>query len=423
MTRSHRLLCLCVVTTALSACSPADPDVQIAADKARFPPLSATRPPGSDCSENDSAAIRRGSHPLGPTGGWLATAVVDDARVLDPSVTPSHHGTTATAVLMAHESVIAGYIRVASVGVLQARTYDDIYGTAYGGWSPSRLALRPTAQPVFVALGRSAYGDGGLSQVHEVCWTPEGADTGVIVYSSAFAPRDPPLRTRQVFRAEELGVSGQTYNDQLAVRMLVEVLQDRDITAAIDLVGRSEVLLGALPPAVDAGTGLPIPSRILRAREWADLLAFKLGLGVGEPGFAAAADALAVVVGPRAETRFRFGVERYERMLPLYRWVDARIRGEAIDLPDEARLQRGVMGFDPVAIVRQLGGAAPKHSQAPSVRFWAGVNAYADGDRNRAAIELATWLDSLSNGPPAGFEMGAAVRLLATLREGEVAPR
>ncbi len=94
-----------------------------------------------------------------------------------------------------------------------------------------------------------------------------------------------------------------------------------------------------------------------------------------------------------------------------------------MDLPDEARLQRGVMGFDPVAIVRQLGGAAPKHSQAPSVRFWTGVKAYADGDRSRAATELATWLDSPSTGPPAGFEKGSAVRLLANLREGEVAPR
>lgn len=416
MTTRVALIGVCACAAAVAGCSRVDPSVQIAADKARFPPLSAARPLGSPCSENDSASIKRGTHPLGPTGGWLATAVVDDARVLDASALPSFSGATVTAVLMAHESVIAGYMRVASEGVLRARTYDDIYGSAYGGWSPSRLALRPTAQPVFVALGRSAYGDGGLSQVHEVCWTPRGAATGVIVYSSAFAPRDPPLRTRQVFRAEELGVLGQTYNDRLALQMLVEVLPERDLTAAIDLVGRAEALLGALPPAVDGTTGAPIPSLLFHARDWADLLAFKLGLSVGEPGFAATADELEAITAKQADSRFHFGVERYERLLPLYRWVDARVRGEAIELPNASRLQRGVMGFDPVTIVRYLNDGGPERPRTSLLPFWAGVRAYATGDRRRAAAELSTWLDSPPPGPSAGFEMGAAARLLAIMR-------
>jgi hypothetical protein len=188
------------------------------------------------------------------------------------------------------------------------------------------------------------------------------------------------------------------------------------MTVANDLVGRAEVLLKALPPAVDGATGAPIPSRLFRTREWADILAFKLGLSVGEPGFAETADELEAIVAKRADSRFRFGVERYERLLPLYRWVDARVRGEAMELPDAARLQRGVMGFDPVTILRHLRGADAERHRASRMPFWAGVKAFADGDSHRAATELTTWLNSPLPGLPAGFEIGAAVRLLNRLR-------
>jgi hypothetical protein len=322
-------------------------------------------------------------------------------------------------VLVAHEQVIAGYVRAAAAGTLQARTYDDVYGSVYGGWSPVRLDIKPTPRPVFVALGRSAYGDGGLSQVHEVCWTSKGSPQGVIVYSSAYPAAGPVLRAREIFRADDLGARGAYYNSGLALRMLAEILQDRDLPAAEAFLDQATALLDSLPPAVDGASGAAIPSRVFRSREWADLLAFRLGLAVGRPPFAAVASELETVVTLRDSGRFCFDCERYARLLPLYRWVDARMRTPGAALPDASTLQRGVGGYDPVAIVGLLGGGQPeRRHQASTTRFWEGVRACTAGDRSRGEDDLAGWLALPPPAAASGFELGAAARLLDGLQAG-----
>jgi hypothetical protein len=113
------------------------------------------------------------------------------------------------------------------------------------------------------------------------------------------------------------------------------------------------------------------------------------------------------------------GRERYERLLPLYRWVDARIRTPGAALPDPSTLQRGVGGYDPVTIVGLIGGGEPeRRHQAPTIRFWEGVRAYAAGDRSRAGADLAGWLALPPPATASGFEVGAAARLLDGLRAG-----
>jgi len=283
---------------------------------------------------------------------------------------------------------------------------------------PALSLTRPTPRPVFVALGRSAYGDGGLSQVHEVCWTSKGGTQGVIVYSSAYPAAGPALRARDVFRAEDLGARGAYYNSGLALRMLAEILQDRDLSAAEALLDQATALLDSLPAAVDGTSGAAIPSRVFRSREWADLLAFRLGLAVGRTSFEAVAGELEAVVKVRDSGPFCFDCERYARLLPLYRWVNTRMRTPGAALPEPSTLERGVGGYDPVGIVGLLGGEPERRHQTPTTRFWEGVRAYAAGDRSRAGADLAGWLALPPPATASGFELGAAARLLDGLQAG-----
>ncbi len=405
-----------VLAAPLLACR--DPHAQIEQDKNRFPALSLARPLGSPCFPGDSASVKRGRHPLGPTGGWSRTAEVDYARTLQHPDPSGQTRDAPTHVLVAHGQVIAGYVRAAAEGTLQVRTFDDVYGSVYGEWSPVRLDVRPTPRPVFVALGRSAYGDGGLSQVHEVCWTPKGGTQGVVVYSSAYPAAGPALRARDVFRAEDLGARGAHYNSGLALRMLAEILQDRDLPTAEAFLDQATALLDSLPAAVDGASGAAIPTRVFRSREWADLLAYRLGLAVGRPSFEGVAREFEAVVTSRDSGRFCFDCERYARLLPLYRWVDALMRTPGAALPDPSSLQRGTWGYDPVGIVGLLGGQPERPRQTPTTRFWEGVRAYAAGDRSRAGADLAGWLALPPSATVSGFELGAAARLLSGLQAG-----
>jgi hypothetical protein len=409
-----RLALAIALAAPLFACR--DPYAQIEQDRKRFPALSLARPVGSACFAGDSASVARGRHPLGPTGGWSRTAEVDYARTLRRPDPPGQTGDATMYALVAHGQVIAGYVRTATEGTLQVRTYDDVYGSVYGGWSPVRLDIRPTPRPVFVALGRSAYGDGGSSQVHEVCWTSKGDTQGVILYSSAYPAAGPALRARDVFRDEDLGAHGAYYNSGLALRMLAEILQDRDLHAAEAFLDRAAALLDSLPAAVDGASGAAIPSRVFRSREWADLLAFRLGLAVGRPSFEGVAGEFETVVKSRDAGRFCFDCDRYERLLPLYRWVHARTRTPGAALPDPSTLQRGVGGYDPVAIAGLLGGEPERRHQTPTVRFWSGVRACAAGDRSGAETDLAGWLAQPAPATASGFELAAAARLLDGLQ-------
>jgi hypothetical protein len=262
-----------------------------------------------------------------------------------------------------------------------------------------------------VALGRGSFGDGGLSQVTEVCWTPRGSGEGRIVFSSAHPQPGPPLRARELFRAGDLEI-GERLNGPLAVRMLSELIQERDEGAARDFLEEAAEILTASPGALDGSTRKPIPARELYADDWADLLAFQLGLAVGGPDFPFAARALEETVGAPSAARFCRGCDRYRKLLPLYRWVDARARGERGEPPSPAKLESGVVGHDPVAIARLLRGEAPESQAAAELRFWSGVKRFAAGDGEAAAKELSAWLDSPPAGLPAGFERGAALVLL-----------
>jgi hypothetical protein len=410
---------LLVVGLALSGCMewPRPSEGRLDRDEKRYPKLSAGRGLGSPCGPNDGATIRRATrHPLGPTGSWNGVAVLEAGRSVDPSLLKPF-GSAVAVALMPVGAVYAGYVQAGVAGTLRARTYDDVYGEVYGGWSPSTLDVSPTPAPVFVALGRSVYGDGGLRQVHEVCWTSKGSADGVVVFSTAHEPSRPPFERRQVFRPDDLGGTGFV-DTTLAAQLFDEHLRAGDGPAARALVGELERRLGRLPGAVDGTTGAPIPSRAFHAEAWADLLAVKAGLSVGTPGFGSAADELERLVALASGAPSCLGCEAHRGMLPLFRWLDASARGGQAAVPDPARLPRGPVGHDPSAIARGLLGrrsaAVPAMLDA-TAGFWSGARALTAGDRDAARAAFETFLRA-SPRPVANFEGGAATALLESLR-------
>ena len=73
-----------------------------------------------------------------------------------------------------------------------------------GGWSPAFVEYEPQPQPVCVAFSLCIVGDGGLDQVHELCWIPEGEEKGVIVFSTAH-PEQSELKAHELFLPRHMG--------------------------------------------------------------------------------------------------------------------------------------------------------------------------------------------------------------------------
>ena len=144
------------------------------------PRISASRPIGSRCSANDSASIKRAaSHPLVHGGVWADKSTVnfDRTRMLQ-----------ANELEFDNKHYIVGYVRFDTAGELRMRSYDDLYGAVYCGWSPAPLKLpkREEQSSAFVKFDQCWVGHDGAEPVQEVCWFPEGQAEGTIVFSSAF---------------------------------------------------------------------------------------------------------------------------------------------------------------------------------------------------------------------------------------------
>ena len=406
-----------VLLYAAPACNGCDPYAQIERDAKRWPLLSITRPPGSACGPHDSASVRRARvHPLYPTGTWSAVAEFDVRRSLEEAP-PLIPGTSVRAALMPVAQVFAGYLQAPTEGTLQARTYDDVYGAVYGGWAPKGLTLSPAVRPVFVVLGRSAWGDGGLRQVHEVCWIPYGTSEGVVVFSTAHPPPQPPLRLSQVYRTEDLGHRGW-FNETLVAQLVDEFARDASPSKARALLDVAEPLLAALPSVTDGSTGLPIAPTVFYARQWVELLTMRLGLAVGRNDFDAIGSRLEALLSSPGGSRFCHGCERELDFLPLYRFVDARARKVAVPVPDEGALAQGAMGRNPKVIARFLrAGLPPKRPRLlePHTGFWEGVKALSDGDDANAQRVLKAWLGAAPSNV-ARFETCAAAALIESFR-------
>ncbi len=195
---------------------------------------------------------------------------------------------------MVHHNYLTGFVQFEEAGELKVRSYDDTYGSVYCGWSAAKLSLAASKNPTLVRFGRCAVGDGGLDQVHEVCWFARGKSEGKIIYSSAHpAPTFNPV---DLYRSGDLG-NRIYFNDRLAFTTIEAALKLGRIPLAEQILKDSFGALERLENLVDGASGKPILARQYYREHWVRLMAFKLGLSLGKPDFTPQADALAVELG------------------------------------------------------------------------------------------------------------------------------
>ncbi len=263
-----------LTTTLITACG-----ADLEADKKKYPALSTERLVGSKCGVNDSASVKRAAmHPLGPTGGWNLYG--RENNQVDYSRTKK----LAANYLVLDRGGISGYVKFDKPGYLQARSYDDIYGDVYCGWSPEKLEVNPTKDYVYVSLGTCSVGDGGLEQVHEVSWFPQGQQEGIIVFSSAHPEKPSPLTASDLYRPDLLGNESQ-FNDRLASETISDYLRQSNFKKANEVIDASRTLLSKMRDSVDGTTRKPISAKEMNREQWAMIQTYRLGLALGESNF------------------------------------------------------------------------------------------------------------------------------------------
>lgn len=339
--------------------------------------------------------------------------MVDHTRTVDRT---SNH--------LVFADVIKGYVKVDKPGYLQARCYDDYYGNVYCGWSPSRLQLKPTAKPVYVELDTCSVGDGGLDEVHEVCWFPDGAKEGVLIFSTAHPSPAPKLRPADLYRLPSLG-NAYRFEDRVFEETLYDYLSHGELKQAEKLYDDGMSVLSTMRDGQEGASGKRIPAKDLHADSWWVPLCYKAGINVGEPGFAPAFTELkSTASGDSQYGRHLFN--SYKVMFPLYSWVDQVVRNpQSAKLPD-SEVPRAIYGHDPRVLVPYLKAEPSDPPTEESERklkheigkFWIGMRAYARKDSAEARRNFAEYLQERHSSPDA-FEMAVAAKLLSDIEAGQ----
>jgi len=402
ITRSTSIATIFLLTvTALTACS-----ADLEADKQRFPGLSKERPVGSKCSLKDSASIRRATeHPLHPTGGWNLYG--RENNQVDYSRTKQLDANC----LILDRGGISGYVKFSEPGYLQARSYDDVYGDVYCGWSPDKLEIKPTKDYVYVALGTCSVGDGGLEQVHEVSWFPQGKIDGIIVFSSAHPCDKSKLTASDLYRPDLLGNQYQ-FNDSLAAAVISDYLRQGNFKKANEVIEASASKLRKMNDSVDGTTRKPIAARALNQGNWAMIQTYTLGLALGQPNFDSCFNNLeSTINAPSRDSHSN--CEAYRKLLPIYKWLNNKLVGKPAKL-DLSALERSYVDSEPNTISKYLLGETPesefqRHSRG-SAEFWIGVHRYLAGDKKRAKANFQKFLEQ-KNSDLMAFEIAAAAKL------------
>lgn len=338
-----------LLLTILIVCSCKRAQSVVEEDKKKYPLISAERPIGSVCYPDDSASVkRRRFHPMGPTGGWGSTAQMDTQRTKDLDKN----------VFSRIGPDLAGYVRFPVRGRLIMRSYDDVYGDVHCGWSPVSVEYTPQPQHVYVLFSHCGMGDGGLDQVHELCWFPAGQEKGEIVYSSAHNI-DNELKPYELFVPKHIGVvagPGQRqhfyFHFHEADKIFDSLLAAGEMERARTLISENINNLKHLSPAVDGSTQKPISSMRFHRDTIVKLLLLKAGVDLfnssAEQALSNAKDVLSL------EPVFPNPTDYAKDLIDLYIWAVNRVQGVNMPLPiipDEANR---VNGHDPRLIVRIL---------------------------------------------------------------------
>jgi hypothetical protein len=402
-----------LLATALVTACGADTEAILEADKRRFPALSQDRLVGDKCSVKDSASVRRvAMHPLGPTGGWNLYG--RENNQIDYSRTKK----LAANYLVLDRGGISGYVKFDKPGYLQARSYDDVYGDVYCGWSPDKLEIKPTKDYIYVSLGTCSVGDGGLEQVHEVSWFPQGQQEGIIVFSSAHPDKPSPLTAADLYRPDLLGNEYQ-FDDLLAAKTIADYLRQGNLQKADEVITASLTLLSKMRDEVDGPTGKPIAAKEVNQEHWAMIQTFRLGLALGESNFDSRFDDLESTINGPYRGSHRECLT-YKKLFPIYKWLNEKVTAKITDKTkqiDISKLERGLVDHEPDTIGQFLLGKTSAHdfrrTSRGSAEFWIGINHYLQGDKKTARENFQKFLEQ-DNSDLLAFEIAAAAKLKAS---------
>lgn len=403
----------------LLACS--DPEVQIEQDKQIYDPISTTRSPGTTCYPGDSADIQRQQvHPRGPTGGWYGSR---------PQLDPNRQADQITNQLDWIGGDLAGYVRFPVAGRLQMRSYDDLYGAVYCGWSPDSIDYDLSENSTYVTFSPCSVGDGGLDQVHELCWFPEHEEVGSILYSTAFPdPRD--LSPHLIFLPRHIGrFSSQGdeqiiyyYNDREANQIFHSLLAADQIEQTRHLISTQIANIEFLPDAIEGTTGKPLPSFQVHCDQWLDLLLLQAGLELADP---ISNDALSRIqqILSQGQGHCSTRSTRIVDLMDYYRWTVDQMQGLDSPIPPPPDRPYRARGYDPQLIAQILMdprltdetlGKSRLSAGGQSSYFWLGLREYLDGDQKQASRYLTLFIDHSRPGSHT-FERAAAAALRARI--------
>ncbi|OVE76734.1 hypothetical protein BVX98_04925 [bacterium F11] len=391
------------------------PGAQIEQDKIRYGLLSVERQPGSSCYPGDSASIkRRPFHPRYPTGGWGPHAEMDLNR---------HHD-TAINKFGRIGGELTGYVQFSKPGRLAMRAYDDVYGSVYCDWSSSSVEYEPQPKPVYVRFSQCHVGDGGLDEVHELCWFPEGEEKGVILYSSAH-PEQNELKPHDLFLPSHMGNLRQDgekktyyFNNHEADKIFDSLLVAGKLDQTRKLVSKSLENLPFLPPVIDGSTQKPIPPKEFYCETFVKLHLLKAGVNLFDPtSYNTLLEAKEIL---RKGKKYGFHSRYAHDLIDLYVWTVKRLQGGKEALPPIPESANKVHGYDPRFFSKILSDPTMtdktlKKSQltmgGESNYFWMGLREYLSGKKGEASRYLSMYKNQTNRGLN-DFELAATACLL-----------
>ncbi|MBX9687225.1 MAG: hypothetical protein K2X27_11020 [Candidatus Obscuribacterales bacterium] len=322
--------------------------------------------------------------------------------------------------LCLHGNGIAGYVKFKTKGYLQARSYDDIYGDVYCGWSPHKIQLNPTELPVYVSLSRCAVGDGGIDQVTELCWFPEGKKEGVVVFSTKHPSATEPVEPEALYRKDLLGNS-MYFNEFMATSVIDSYLRKGEINEAKKVISDSLALLSSMKGAIEGSTGRHIPSQEMNAESWAKLLSYKLGLELEEKSFEETESLFSAIVNNSSKYGY-YRCRTAREMLPIYNWLNNQICKKECEALHSEQLASGSMDHQPSLIakylVSEINTEAFKKKTFSNNYFWIGIKDFLAGNHDAAKEQFRAFLKEKNYGFN-GFELAAAAKLNKTLNTAQ----
>jgi len=388
---------------ALAACSF---DMRPGSEK--YQSISKTRPLNSPCSKTDTASVRReAQHPLGPTGGWLYKDLtkVDYDRVIPDTGN----------FLTMKNGCISGFVKFDQPGYLQARSYDDFYGNVYCGWSDEKIQIKKVNDPVFVSISTCSVGDGGLDQIHEVAWFPDGAKEGILIFSSAYPQSETKISASDLYQKKLLGNEAH-FSSQYARDVLHASLAKGDLKLARQVVADSFSILSSLRNSFDSKTQSQINARDVHADDWAMILSYSLGLELDSSEFERDMKEMNDIVSSSSNAAFKHtNCEIQQNMSPVYTWLHERVMGKNSKLPEIAKPDKNIYGYNPISTIGYLDGklAEEKFLQEgyPNQDFWIGCKEYLAGKKAEAKMHLLKYQKERKP-TEHGFEPAASALLL-----------